>query len=47
MARSHNRDADKYLARQRTMRIVGVVAVVLVGIATVVLVVFALSSGPS
>lgn len=47
MARSHHRDADKYLARQRTLRIVGIVAVVLVGLVTLALVLFALTNGPS
>lgn len=47
MARSHHRDADKYLERQRTMRIVGIVAVALVGLVTASLVVFALMNGPS
>ena len=47
MARSHHGDADKYLQRQRTLRTVGIVAVVLVSLVTAALVIFALTSGPS
>ena len=47
MARSHHRDADNYLARQRTLRTVGIIAIVLVGIVTIVLVALALADGPA
>lgn len=45
MSRSH-RNTDRYIERQRALRIVGVVAVAAVGVATAILVFWALTSGP-